>query len=163
MDLTHLHLVLNHFPIVGSIIAVIILGYGIVKKNFTIQNIALYIFIGVAIIAIPVYFSGEEAEESVEHFTNVSKKMIHEHEELAEKGIILIEVLGLASLFALYNDKKQLIHPNLLIKGIFIFSIITALTFAFIGNYGGQIRHSEIRKNKQVIQYNNEDDDADND
>jgi uncharacterized membrane protein len=153
MTAVHLHLILNHFPIIGTIIGMFLLAYGLLKNSVVIQNIALVIFIAMAIITIPVYISGDIAEEIVEVFDGVSSKTIEKHHEIAEKGVVLMGILGFASLFVFYNNRKQLIQTNLLLKLIFLLSIITSILFAVIGNYGGQIRHPEIRKNTEIITY----------
>ena len=161
MNPTHIHLILTHFPIIGTMIGAGILIYGMYKKNLPIQQVALGIFIIMAILTIPVYLSGEEAEETVEHLADVSEKIIHNHEELAEKAIFVIGLLGFASSFFFYNKKKQFIPSGLLIKFILALSIITSGLFALVGNYGGQIRHSEIRKDAKIIKSPREDDDDD--
>ncbi len=87
MDATHFHLVSTHFPIVGTIIGIGILAYGNYSNNDSIQKVALITFIAMAILTIPVFLTGEEAEETVEHISGVSETIIEEHEELAEKAI----------------------------------------------------------------------------
>ena len=62
MDATHLHLILTHFPIVGTIIGIGILAYGQFAKNDAIKKVALVTFILMAILTIPVFLTGEEAE-----------------------------------------------------------------------------------------------------
>ncbi len=160
MNPTHLHLILTHFPIIGSFIGMAILAYGIFKKNIEIQKVALALFVFLAIVTIPVYLTGEEAEESVEHLADVSEKIIHEHEELAEKAIVLFEILGALSLFALYSLKKNIAFSKRLIQVALLLSLITFGVFAKVGSYGGQIRHSEIRDGN-TSQFENHDDDDD--
>ena len=67
MSLVHLHLVLNHFSIIGSFFALAFLVYGIVRKNETMNNAGRMIFVFVVCVTLPVYFTGEPAEEAVEH------------------------------------------------------------------------------------------------
>ncbi len=159
MNATHLHLILNHFPIVGTLIGFVILIYGLQAKNTSIQKLALYLFIVLAIISIPVYFSGEEAEETIEHLSNISKSDLHEHEEIAEKALVLIEILGITSLFFFYNQKKQFISDKILLKIIAVLSFITLFVFILVGNYGGKIIHSEIINDSKIIHNDNDDDD----
>ena len=66
MDATHLHLVLTHFPIVGTILGIGILAYGQFAKNEAIKKVALVTFIVMAFLTIPVFLTGGEAEETVE-------------------------------------------------------------------------------------------------
>ena len=67
MDATHLHLMLTHFPIVGTIIGIGVLAYGQFINNNSIKKLALAIFIVMSILTIPVFLTGEGAEETVEH------------------------------------------------------------------------------------------------
>jgi uncharacterized membrane protein len=145
MDATHLHLLLNHFPIVGTIIGIGILAYGLFSKNNSIKKIALSIFIIMAIITIPVFLTGEGAEETVEHLQGVSEELIEEHEELAEKAIWLMMVLGILSLTSLYAMAKNKPFAKMLTIISFMVSLATFGFFAKVGNLGGQIRHTEIR------------------
>jgi len=60
MSAVHLHLVLNHFPIVGFLIIFFMFLYGIYCKNEEIKFISLWFLIFLSIITIIVYFSGHE-------------------------------------------------------------------------------------------------------
>ena len=145
MDATHLHLILTHFPIVGTIIGIGILAYGQFSKNNEIKKVALGTFIFMAILTIPVYLTGEEAEETVEHITGVSETIIENHEELAEVAIVLMGLLGVLSIIGLFALLKEHVYARTIVVITFIVSLITFGVFAQVGNLGGQIRHSEIR------------------
>jgi len=54
MNPTHIHLLLNHFPIIGTLIGSAILLYSIIKKQNTGKNTGAFIIVVMAIIAIPV-------------------------------------------------------------------------------------------------------------
>ncbi len=145
MDATHLHLILNHFPIVGMIIGIGILAYGQFSKNDDIKKVALVTFVLMAVLTIPVFLTGEEAEETVEHIAGVSEQLIENHEELAEKAIWLMGLLGVLSLINLFAIVKKLSFANTLSLVTLIVSLGTFGLFAKVGNEGGKIRHSEIR------------------
>lgn len=151
MDATHLHLMLTHFPIVGSIMGIGILIYGQVSKNNGIKKVALLIFMLMAILTVPVFQSGEGAEETVEHLPGVSEKIIHDHEELAETAIWVMGLLGVLSLFAFVAIKKRIKFAHTITLITLIVSIVTAGLFIRVGNLGGQIRHSEIRASSEGI------------
>jgi uncharacterized membrane protein len=154
MDPTHIHLLLTHFPIIGTFFALGILAYGHFSKKDDVRNVAFVIFILMSLITIPVFLTGEEAEEAVEHLPGVSEAMIHEHEELAEKAIWLMGLLGILSLAGLYATIKKLSFTKTLSVATLVVSLATFGIFALVGNHGGQIRHSEIRKNESPIQDN---------
>lgn len=103
------------------------------------------IIIATAVCAIPVFLSGEEAEETVEHIAGISENLIEEHEEIAEKAIWAIEILGLLAILALFAIIKNAYFE----KALIIITLLTAIaTFGFfikVGSSGGHIRHSEIR------------------
>jgi len=145
MDATHLHLILTHFPIVGTLIGIGILAYGQFVKNDDIKKVALVTFILMAILTIPVYLTGEEAEETVEHIAGVSERLIENHEELAEKAIWLMGFLGILSVINLFAIIKKLSFAKTISLITLIVSLATFGLFAKVGSLGGEIRHSEIR------------------
>lgn len=147
MDATHLHLILTHFPIVGTIIGIGILAYGQFSKNDEIKKVALVTFVLMAILTIPVFLTGEEAEETVEHIAGVSEELIENHEELAEKAIWLMGLLGILSVINLFAIIKKLSFAKMITLITLIVSLGTFGLFAIVGNTGGEIRHSEIRPN----------------
>ena len=159
MDATHLHLVLSHFPIIGTIIGIGILAYGQFFKNIEIQKVALAIFILMAILTIPVFLTGEEAEETVEHIAGISEQLIESHEELAEKAIWLMGLLGVLSLINFFVIITKLPFAKAITLITLIVSLGTFGLFAQVGNLGGQIRHSEIRTESN----NNQGDNGNND
>ena len=155
MDATHLHLILSHFPIVGTIIGIGILAYGQISKNNETKKVALVTFILMAILTIPAFLTGEEAEETVEHIAGVSEQLIENHEELAEKAIWLMDLLGALSLISFYAIIKKLSFAKTTTLITLVVSLATFGLFSQVGNLGGQIRHSEIRTESNNSQDDN--------
>lgn len=144
MNPTHIHLLLNHFPIIGTLIGSTILLYSIIRKQNTGKITGAFIIVIMAIIAIPVFLTGEPAEDSVEHVTGISKALIHEHEEASEKAFWLMEITGVFSLLAIVAYKiKTAFAPKAFLVA-FAFSSVTFFAMAWAGNLGGKIRHPEI-------------------
>ncbi len=171
MDATHIHLVLTHFPIVGTIIGIGILAYGLYSNADSIKKTALVTFVIMAVLTFPVFLSGEEAEDSVEQIAGVSEYLIEDHEELAEKAIWLMGLLGAMSLVSLFSITKKLSSSKTILIVTMIVSLATASLFAVVGNLGGKIRHTEIQNNSENPQvegdsnskYDKDDDDDDDD
>ncbi|MCI0564610.1 MAG: hypothetical protein MN733_39585, partial [Nitrososphaera sp.] len=67
MNLAHVHLLLNHFPVIGTVFGFLFLAYAMAKKSEELKKVSLGIFVLIALIALPVYFTGEPAEEVVKH------------------------------------------------------------------------------------------------
>ncbi len=143
MNPTHIHLMLNHFPIIGTLMGSAIILFGIVKKQNSSRAIGAFIIVIMAVIAIPVMLTGEPAEESIKHLNGISKPLIHDHEEAGEKAFWMMEITGTFSLIALILYR---IKPALASKAFWIafsFSVITFFTMVWAGNLGGKIRHPE--------------------
>lgn len=154
MNQTHIHLLLNHFPIIGTLIGSCLLLWGIIRKNDQIKSIAAFVLATMALIAIPVFLTGEPAEESVEHINGVSEQAISLHEEAAEIAIWLMGVTGIISLAALFMAWKKQKQANNVFLLAFVLSAVCFASMARTGYLGGQIRHTEtassITTDKQV-------------
>ena len=150
MNDAHLHMVVNHFTIIGIIFGLGILIIGFFLNNNIIKNVAYGLFIVGAIFAAVSMSTGEGAEEIVEDFPNIGKNIIHEHEEIAEKLALVLYVLGVVSLVGLYLNFKKHSKATL----ISIIAITIAIVGVFFaqqtGTTGGEIRHTEIRATSTI-------------
>lgn len=144
MNATHIHLLLNHFPIIGTMIAAIVLTIGLIKKNNLVIRISAFLIAGIAIITIPVFLTGEPAEESVEKLPGVSNLMIEQHEDFAQIALWLMELSGAISLVYLFINFKNNVLNVFSKYALFLFVILTIIMMSATGYYGGQIRHSEL-------------------
>jgi uncharacterized membrane protein len=151
MDFAHIHIVLTHFPIIGTLFGAGILLYGLISRDEISKKTAYVIFILVALVSIPVFFSGGEAEEVVEHLPGISENSIEQHEELAEAVIWLMALLGILSVIGFLFSRSKKAATGILHSVILIVSLVTFGFFARVGNLGGQIRHTEIRSGNQDL------------
>jgi len=141
MNAAYLHLLTNHFPIVGTFMAFLVLLLGWMGKKPAVQKTALILFVVVGLISIPVYLSGNGAEDIVEKFPDVSEQAIEAHEESAVITLIAIECLAVASLlgFALFDRRENL--PGGFLLTVVALTIIAGILTANTSNLGGKIRH----------------------
>jgi len=137
-------MLLNHFPIIGTLIGSGLLLWGIIRKQDNIKSIAAAVLALMAIIAIPVYLTGEPAEESVEKLAGVSESMIGLHEDAASIAIWLIGITGIASLAAMFFAWQKKKTANAVFMISFVLSALCFGAMARTGYYGGQIRHTEL-------------------
>ena len=157
MNDAHLHMVVNHFPIIGTILAIGILVAGLLNKNQSIINTAYVLFVIGAIFGILSMNTGEGAEELVEDMPGIGWKIIHEHEELAEKMALLLDILGVLSLVGFYFQYKKNAKEKLVSYIILLVGIASLFVIQKVGTSGGEIRHTEIR-NESVITTNSKED-----
>lgn len=145
MNWAHVHLVLNHVPIMGVLFGLLTLGVAWIKNSKELKILSLGFFVLAAILTIPVYFTGEPAEEAVEHLAGVAESVIEQHEEAAEVSFIITGILGaiaLAGLVLFWNSPHI---PHWFVTGVLILALVVGGSMAWTANLGGQIRHSEIR------------------
>lgn len=144
MSQVHLHLLITHLPVFGSILGALVLVYGFWFKSNHTKNAAYFIFIISAIGAGIAYLTGEGAEEAVENVQGVSENMIKLHEDSAMYALISLIALGVMSVVALVVSRIK----TSFIKSTSIFVLIISLvSFGLVartGYLGGQIRHTEI-------------------
>lgn len=146
MSSAHLHLLLNHFPVIGTIIIILVIGYGILKKDKAIIKTALLITVFISIVTIFAYTTGNGAQQMVEGMDDVTEKYIDEHEDAAGFSFIIMEILGGVSLIGLILFNKKEHYPSWFIAVIVFLLLATASTMARTANLGGKIHHPEIQK-----------------
>jgi hypothetical protein len=147
MDLTYLHLILNHIPVIGIIIGFLIVAWAALRGYDHVKNTGLVVLVLTALVAIPVYLTGEPAEEVVEHLPGVSEQIIELHEDAALYSLILAIVSGAIALLALIAKRFMAAKIGLVaVYACLLVSFIAAASMAYTANLGGQIRHTEIRQ-----------------
>lgn len=147
MNDAHLHLVVNHFPIIGTIFGLGILITGMIVKNNTLKNTAYILFAVAAIFAAFSMGTGEGAEELVEDMPNIGHQIIHEHEEIAEKFAIVMYATGFFGLVSLFASYKKYRFATVFSYITLALALVAGVLTKIVGTTGGEIRHTEIRTN----------------
>ncbi|WP_293893297.1 hypothetical protein [Flavobacterium sp.] len=149
MNDAHLHLVFNHFPIIGTIFGFGVLAAGLILKNNTVKNVAYCLFIVTAIFAYASISTGAGAAGVVKGMGDITKPMIHKHAEIAEKLAFILYSLAVLSIIGLYVDIKKLgIAKWIAFLALFIAAVAGYISKE-VGTSGGEIRHTEIRSGGQ--------------
>jgi uncharacterized membrane protein len=162
MSAAHIHLLFNHFPIVGLLIALLIFIVGLTRKNETLKVTGLVTIVGVALLTLPAFFSGEGAEEVVERLPGISHDLIHKHEEKAELAFIFMIITGVVALTVLVMRWRKMTVPGLLLYAVLILGSVTFGMMIPVGNSGGHINHPELRGDTSPnIEIYRDDDDID--
>lgn len=149
MNAAHLHLVLNHFPIIGTAIAIFVLIIGIMKKSDDVKKVSVLILILTALVTIPVYLSGENAEAKIEgNYEDVDESFIDSHEDFALYSFIAMDIVGAMGLIAMFLYKKPKPLPDSFAYLMLVLLFIVNVMMAYTANLGGKIHHPEIREDK---------------
>jgi uncharacterized membrane protein len=146
MNQAHLHLLVNHVPIVGSLFALGLLGAGVVGKNDVLTRAGLVAVLLAGLLCFPAQLSGVGAAQVVHHLPGVSSTLIQTHAQAAEWGFWALESAAALALFGLLLLKNA--SPRAQLMALLALAA-TAVSFGLLaraGNLGGQIRHPEIRE-----------------
>ena len=144
MDRVHIHLLITHLPIFGSIMGSFVLAYGIWSKSDPTKMAAYYVLIISSVGAVIAYLTGEGAEEAVEDMQGVAKNMIEQHEDFAMFALVGLIAVGVIALVGLLLSIKKSSLANTVAILTLIVSLISFGLVARTGYLGGQIRHTEI-------------------
>lgn len=144
MSSAHIHLLLNHIPVIGMLIGLVVFTLGVWRRNDSWTRLALGLFAAVALVALATMLTGESAEEAVEQLPGVSESLIGTHEDAAKLAAIGAYVLGAISLATLVWVRKRPL-PRVLTVIVLPFVVLVSGLMGYTANLGGQIRHTEIR------------------
>jgi uncharacterized membrane protein len=144
MNAVQIHLMLNHLPVIGLVFVAVALGAGALTRKDTLVRFALFLMMGLALAVVPVFLSGEPAEEGVEHLAGVTERAIEPHEDMARVATIALVGLGLFALIGLLRTRGRPVGRELTAAALLL-SFAVAGLLAWTAHLGGQIRHPELR------------------
>ncbi len=144
MTAAHVHLILTHVPIVGVAFAAALFVVAWSMHSGPFQRVALWFLVLFALITIPLYLTGEPAEETVERLPGVAESVIDPHEEAGERAFIAAEGLGALALLGALVFRNRLRIPASFAAAVVVLSLVTSGLFVYAGYLGGQIRRPEL-------------------
>jgi hypothetical protein len=140
----HLHLLVNHAPIFGSLFAFLLLVASYFTSMDVLRRAALVVLIATALAGAAANLSGDAAEETVKGLPGVRHDDIEAHSQMGDKAYIFGGILGVLSLGALVRWRRRPIPASA--------TLVMVLATAFVGGammytglLGGRIRHTEVR------------------
>lgn len=144
MNLAHLHLLLNHFPIIGAVVGLGLFLISLVGKNDDLKRASLIIFAAMALLSLPAFFSGVGAQGAIVKLPGVSDTLIDRHEGAAILALFFMEITGALALVGLWQSHKFSRPARWNVTTVLLFSLITVGLMTRVGTTGGDIRHPEI-------------------
>jgi uncharacterized membrane protein len=143
-NLAHLHLLLNHFPIVGMVIAVALYAIAHVGRSDTLVRNSLAVFFGLALITLPAFVTGDAAQTVLKGRTDISASALKAHQDVALYAFMVMEVTGAFAWLGLWQFRRISQVPALTRNLVWVCAIVSTLLMAQAGYVGGEIRHAEI-------------------
>jgi hypothetical protein len=149
MNLAHLHLLLNHWPVIGSFIGLGLFLVALIANSDDLKQTSLAFFAFLALIAIPTYMSGNVTHEVLKESMRLPNDLVQTHQGVALLALVSMGVTGGFALAGLWQFSrmsgpapKPVARWNS--RAVLVLSIVTVVFMAMAGNTGGAIRHPEI-------------------
>jgi len=160
MDQAHIHLLIVHLPLFGAFFGMLVLAHGLWHKSEQTSIAAFNVFIISAIGAAIAKFTGEGAEEAVEHIPGVLESAIELHEDAGFWAFVSMLVLGVASVLAIFLTRTKSTFSIAMTRIVLVLAAFCVVVVGRTAYLGGQIRHTEI-SGVAVDQSQSEEDDDD--
>ena len=152
MNFSHLHLLLNHVPTVGSVVALGLLLLAYARRNEHLQHAGLEVLVVIAILTLPAYMTGAAAQRELRDRPEISDTMMMRHQDAALAGFAATELAGFVAWIALWQSRRRsATAPGARRTTPGLVPAATLLLFVALGlmgraaTLGGEIRHPEIR------------------
>lgn len=138
-----MHLFLNHIPVIGGFGALLLLGWGLLRRSIDVTLAALTAFIIVGLVAVPVFLTGQRAERQLDP---ALETRIEKHEDAAIAAMVGLEAaagVALASIFCWRTTRR---FPAFSATATLLLGLAASVLVVRAASLGGEIRHTEIRR-----------------
>ena len=150
MNLAHIHLLLNHWPIIGAFVGLFLFLVAFFANSDDLKQTSLAFFTILALLTIPTYMSGDVANEVLKQSaTPLPKDLVSTHQGAAWLSLMFMQITGAVALVGLWQfSRMSRPAPGPVARWNFavvlFLSVVTAGLMTVTGNTGGAIRHPEI-------------------
>jgi hypothetical protein len=155
----HWHLLLNHFPTVGFIVAFGLFLIGLAVRSEHLKAGSLLVIVGISLLTVPVFVTGSESAQALCLETNVpgpcregaiSRSLVEMHEGAALWALFSMTITGGVAWIALWARRRTGQLGKMQTAAIVVLGFVTVATVAQAANLGGEIRHPEIRVTQET-------------
>jgi uncharacterized membrane protein len=144
MNLAHVHLLLNHFPTVGMVVALCVFLTAIAMKSDDLKRTSLGIFFFIALLSLPTFATGTAAQLALEKSPEASKAAIVAHEGAAFIALWFMEFTGALAWLGLWQYRRLARVPQGTLMAVLLLALATFGLMSRAANIGGEIHHPEI-------------------
>jgi len=149
MNWVHLHLALNHVPVLGVFFGGALLAVGLARRSDELQRVSLWALALLAAASIAIKFTGDFAAEALAtepRAVQLDKNLLNAHEQSADQATTGVFLLGLAAAAGLVAARGGRPVPRWAVLVALLLALATFLLMARTANVGGQLRHPEIHR-----------------
>jgi len=142
-DAPHVHLLVNHFPIILTILGLVaaIVAAATGRRVVWLYAVATLTIAGLTVV--PVHMTGDAAERVMKHKWYVDRDAIEAHDEMAGVTMWVVLVMGAISAYAWWRlarrGGEEMLLPPWLRALILVSALDGAGTGAYASYLGGEI------------------------
>lgn len=140
----HLHILLNHFPSIGTVIALGLFLASYRLKSEEVRRSSLVLFLIMGLLAIPTYISGAATKWAIQNNPGISADVISAHQDVALMAFVFLGLTGCLAWLALWQERRYSTAPTWNLIAVFVASLTSLLYMTRAGNIGGHINHPEL-------------------
>ena len=144
MALSHLHLVLNHVPVIGAVIAFGVLLLALVRRSDDLRRAGLEVFVLVGLLTLPAYLSGLGAQREIAKHPEVAVAVVRAHHDAALLGSIFMLLTVMVAWIGLWQTRRITRPARGVFGAVVLLAVVTLALMGRAANLGGQIRHPEV-------------------
>ena len=142
----HLHIVLNHFPLIGSVFVLGLLIASAYMKNDDMRRISLILFVVLGLLAIPIYITGAAAGWAYQGRPDTPAQLLAAHGDAGLLALIFLGLTGTASWLVLWRERRYGQASNAGFIAVLALGVIALLTIIEAGSLGGTVIRPELRE-----------------
>lgn len=146
MNLAHVHIVLNHIPSLGSVAGLLLLAFGIYKKDEAVKQFGYSVLVLISMAVLPTYITGAESQRMVEKNTWFSAGVFQMHQNAAMITLLTMTAAGMFAWFGLWEIRRHGKSSSLTTGATLLSTIAASASILITASIGGKISHLEIRE-----------------
>ena len=142
----HLHIVLNHFPLIGSIFVLGLLIASAYMKNDDMRRVSLILFVVLGLLVIPTYITGAAAGWAYQGRADMSTEVLAAHRDAGLLAFLFLGLTGTASWLVLWRERR---FGQTSVTGMYTvlaLGIVALLTIIETGSLGGTVIRPDLRE-----------------
>jgi hypothetical protein len=144
MTMTHVHLLLNHIPTIGTAVALGLLVVSFFRRNDDLRRVSLEVVYVIALFTFPAYLSGVSAQQILIEHPDINQVFVDAHQDAALWSFLFMQISGAAAWLALWKFRRTSRMSQPLMAAVLLLSTLAFAVSARAANLGGEIRHTEI-------------------
>jgi len=139
----YLHLLINHFPVVLSVSALVAVLLAFIVKRRGLWLTAMGALTAAGLFIFPVHFTGDQADRVLNDPWYIARGTIEAHDTAAGIAMYVILVVGIFAAYSWWRSMKRESEPlpGWMRAGVFVGALAAVGTVTYTAYLGGKIIH----------------------